>query len=358
MTLQKVVRRSCLMAALLPVCGSAWAQGTAAASVPVAAGAAPLSCDDLPHADHPKATIANGAMKAVVFLPDAQSGFYRGARFDWAGIVGCASLKGHVFFGEWFNRYDPTLNDAVTGPAEEFRHPTSELGYDDAATGGDAGPGGEFLKIGVGVLRRIDDRPYSFGKNYPIVDHGKWTVKTGKRSVTFRQVLHSGIGFAYVYEKTLSFDKHGNVLTLSHRLRNIGTRPLDTAVYNHDFFMVDHQPIGPGTEVRLPFVPVFDHLLPASATLDGRTVRITAPMEPRRGIGAYVTGFSSSPSDFDFTFEDTTRGIGVEETADSPLVRMYLWGTPTTLCPEGYIGIHVAPGQSQTWTLHYRFFTK
>ena len=105
-------------------------------------------------------------MQAVVFLPDAQSGYYRGPRFDWSGIVGCASLNGHTFFGEWFNRYDPEGNDAVTGPAEEFRHPTSELGYDDAA------PGGLFLKIGVGLLRRTDEKPYRFGGAYPIVDGG------------------------------------------------------------------------------------------------------------------------------------------------------------------------------------------
>ncbi len=312
----------------------------------------PANCDDLPHADHPKALIANGSMKAVVFLPDAQNGYYRGPRFDWSGVVGCASLNGHTFFGEWFNRYDPVSNDAITGPAEEFRHPTSELGYDDAA------PGDSFVKIGVGVLQRIDTKPYSFGGAYPIVDHGTWTVKKSKRSITFRQVLQSRIGYSYVYEKTLSLDKQTNVLTLTHTLRNTGAKPLDTAVYNHDFFMVDHQPIGPGTEVRLPFVPAMDHPLPATASLEDKTVKITAPMEPRHGIGAYVTGFSSSPADFDFTFQDTTRGVGVEETADSPMVKMYLWGTPKTLCPEGYIGIHVAPGQSQSWALHYRFFTK
>lgn len=334
----------CLLPALLLAARSASPQ-----DVPVQT---PQTCDDLPHADHPKARIHNGAMQAVVFLPDAQNGYYRGPRFDWSGVVGCASLNGHTFFGEWFNRYDPTGNDAITGPAEEFRHPTSELGYDDAV------PGGSFLKIGVGVLRRVDEKPYRFGGDYPIIDHGTWTVKAKERSITFRQVLHSDIGYSYVYEKTLSFDKQGNVLTLSHTLRNTGAKPLDTAVYNHDFFMIDHQPIDAGTEVRLPFVPAFDHPLPASATLDGKTVRVTGPMQPRQGIGAYVTGYSSSPSDFDFTFEDTTRGIGVEETADSPLVKMYLWGTPKTLCPEGYIGIHVAPGQSQSWTLHYRFFTK
>ena len=344
MTLQQTMRRFCLVPALLVA-----ARATHAQDLPAQV---PQTCEDLPHADHPKARIGNTSMQAIVFLPNAQNGYYRGPRFDWSGVIGCASLNGHTFFGEWFSRYDPVGNDAITGPAEEFRHPTSELGYDDAA------PGDSFVKIGVGLLRRVDGKPYRFGGDYPIVDHGTWTVKSSSRSITFRQVLHSGLGYGYVYEKTLSFDKHGTVLTLTHRLRNTGSKPLDTEVYNHDFFMVDHQPMGPGTEVRLPFVPAMDHPLPASAVLDGKTVRIVSPLEPRHGIGAYVTGFSSSSSDFDFTFEDTAHGVGVEETADSPLVRMYLWGTPKTLCPEGYIGIHVAPGQSQSWTLHYRFYAK
>ena len=339
--MQITLRRCCLGQALL--LGSSLALAQAGAN---------QTCADLPHADHPKVTIRNKTMSAVVFTPDTEKGYYRGARFDWAGIVGCASLNGHVFFGEWFNRYDPLISDAVTGPAEEFRHPTSELGYDEAA------PGGSFVKIGVGVLRRLDAKPYSFGGAYPILDHGKWTVKADRRAITFRQVLHSDTGYSYVYEKTLSLDAHANVLTLTHRLRNTGVKPLETAVYNHDFFMLDHQPTGSGMELRLPFVPQSDKLLPQAAEIDGKTVRIVAPLDPRPGIGAYITGFSTSPSDFDFTFEDKVHGLGIEETSDSPLVKMYLWATPKTVCPEGYIGIHVAPGQTQTWSMHYRFFTR
>lgn len=307
---------------------------------------------ELPHADHPKASLRSGALSATVFLPDAQTGYYRGSRFDWSGIVGCAALHGHTFFGEWFDRYEPTISDAVTGPAEEFRHPTSEIGYDEAK------PGEPFLKIGVGVLRRMDAKPYFFGTSYPIVDGGTWTVKARKDSVSFRQVLHSAFGYAYVYEKTLTLDGHTNTLTVSHRLRNLGQKPLETAVYSHDFFMLDGQPTGPGMELRLPFVPTPDNPLPASAEIDGKTIRIVAPLEPRRGLGAYITGFSDRTPDLDFTFEDKAHGLSVEESSDSPLVKMYLWATPKTFCPEGYIAIHVAPGETQKWTLRYRFFTK
>ena len=37
-------------------------------------------------------------------------------------------------------------------------------------------PGGLFVKLGVGVLRKKDDSPYKFMYTYPLVDGGKWTV--------------------------------------------------------------------------------------------------------------------------------------------------------------------------------------
>jgi hypothetical protein len=309
-------------------------------------------CDVLPHPDPPSARLSNGKLTAVVYLPDQEHGFYRGSRFDWSGIVGCAALDGHTFFGEWFNHYDPAMNDAVTGPAEEFRHASSELGYEEAK------PGGLFVKIGVGVLRRLNASPYSFGGAYPIVDHGKWTVKVHRRSIVFQQELHSLIGYAYRYEKILSLDKHGAVLTLKHHLRNLGTKPIETFVYDHDFYMLDGKPTGPSMEIHFPFKPVPDKPLPETAQLDGSTVRFVAPLQVGHGVGAYLTGFSNNVSDYGITFEDKDIGIGVEQTADSPIAKAYLWATPKTVCPEAYIAIHIAPGQTQQWSIHYRFFNR
>ena len=90
-----------------------------ASSHAMAQGAA--GCGELPHGDHPRAELSNGALDAVLFLPAAANGYYRGSRFDWAGVIGCVAYKGHTYFGEWFSKYDPLLADAITGPVEEFR---------------------------------------------------------------------------------------------------------------------------------------------------------------------------------------------------------------------------------------------
>src|SRR5260370_481712 len=130
-------------------------------------------CADVPHADHPKALLSNGTLDALVFLPDAERGYYRASRFDWSGVVGCVSYKGHKYFGEWFSRYDPLLNDSITGPVEEFRSNDGAIGYNEAK------PGDLFLKPGVGVLRRLDDSPYKFGVPYPIAPSFERNSSTG-----------------------------------------------------------------------------------------------------------------------------------------------------------------------------------
>ena len=307
------------------------------------------TCENVPHSDHPHARITNGPMNAVVFLPDEKRGYYRAARFDWSGIVACASLNGHTFFGEWFDRYDPTTNDAVTGPSEEFREP---LGYDDAK------PGDAFVKLGVGVLKRIDDQPYKIGTPFPILDHGKWTTKIHRNSITFRQELHSSLGYAYLYEKVLSLDEKTNVLHLTHSLKNIGTKPLSTTVYAHDFYMLDNKKTGPGMQIHLPFVPVPAKPYPETVRIEGTTIKWLAEMQPHQYASGEMKGYSDKVSDFDFTFEDTALGIGVEQTSDSPLAKVFFWSTPKTVCPEGFTGIHVMPGQTQEWRINYRFFTR
>jgi hypothetical protein len=320
-------------------------------------------CAEVPHGDHPKVLLTNGKLDALVFLPDATNGYYRSTRFDWSGVVGCVSLNGHKFFGEWFAQYDPLKNDSITGPVEEFRNdasggprpgdlypPAGAIGYEEAR------PGEDFLKLGVGVLAKWNDAPYQFGGAYPLVNTGTWKVKTGKRSVRFRQVLRGPEGYAYVYEKTLTLSKHEPVMTLQHSLKNTGKKAIETYVYDHDFFMLDGKPTGPGMVVHFKFEPKAQSEIGAAAKIDGKDLMYVDALAPRKGVQGYLTGYSDDSRDFDFTVEDTRSNVGVEQTSDRGLARLYFWSTPRTICPEGYIRLNVAPGKTSRWTLRYRFF--
>jgi hypothetical protein len=285
-----------------------------------------------------------------VYLPDAVNGSYRSSRFDWSGIVACASYNGHTYFGDWANHTDPLGNDSVTGPAEEFRRLSSEIGYDEAK------PGDPFLKVGVGLLKRVDDQPYKFGTVYPIVDHGKWTVRVSRRSVTFTQLLRTSTGYSYLYQKKLMLDPKAPVMRLEHSLKNLGTKPITTNVYAHDFFMLDNVPTGPGMAVTFGFQPKTDPPFPEGlVSMSGN--EIVFKDTPKRGYSAqgYLTGYTGKPGEYSFHVEDRNNGVGVLQTSDSPLSTVYFWSTPKTICPEAYIAIDVAPGATQKWSITYHF---
>lgn len=323
-------------------------------------------CAEVPHGDHPKALLTNGKLDALVFLPDAKNGYYRSTRFDWSGVVGCLSLNGHKFFGEWFAQYDPLKNDSITGPVEEFRADDAPMGYDPrpdelsvrpGAIGyKEARPGETFLKPGVGVLRKVDDTPYQFGGAYPIVDAGRWTVRVRKRSIRFRQVLRGPEGYAYVYEKTLTLTKGEPVMTLQHSLKNMGQKTIETYVYDHDFFMLDGKPTGPGMVVHFNFEAKPLGEIGAAAKIDGKDLQYIDGLASRKGVAGYLKGYSDDVRDFDFTVEDIRSEVGVQQTSDHSLARLYFWSTQTTICPEGYIKLNVAPGETSHWILRYRFF--
>jgi hypothetical protein len=203
-------------------------------------------------------------------------------------------------------------------------------------------------------LRKVDNSPYQFGAAYPIVDTGKWTVKVKPRSVTFRQVLNGD--YAYDYEKTLTLDRNAPLMTLDHSLKNTGRKTIDTYVYDHDFFMFDGKPIGPGVVVHFKFEPNAEDPFGAAAKIEGKDLVYVGTLAPRKGVSGYLTGYSDRPSDYDFTVEDTNSNMGIQQTSDSALARLYLWSTSNTICPEGYIHLNVPPGETRHWKIRYRFF--
>ena len=313
------------------------------------------TCPAVEPAGVPQAKISNGVVSAVVLLPDAQNGYYRGARFDWSGVVWCLTYKGHNYFGVWNPRSDVASGNAITGPVNEFfgGDGRTGIGYDQAK------PGELFLKPGVGVLRRIDDKPYSINGRYPIVDSGKWTVRAAKSAITYRQELKSPLGIAYAYEKKLALDPKQPVLVLEYQMKNTGATPIDIQVYDHDFFVLDDTHTGPDMALRLPFAPTLDRPLQNGARVDGK--RIVYDRELAEGETAasnISTGLSGTPADFHFIVENTRTGVGVEETGDQPITKIVFWSNPKTVAPEAYVHQTIAPGKTGRWSIRYRFFAR
>ena len=298
----------------------------------------------------PQAGISNGIVTATLYLPDSVSGYYRSTRFDWSGVIKSLQYKGHNYFEEWNKKYDPKLHDAITGPVEEF----VPIGYDSAKAGE------EFLKIGVGVLRRINEKPYSFATLYPVAEPGVWKVEAGKDQVRFIHTLHDAQGHAYVYTKTVKLVKGKPELVLEHSIKNTGTRSLDTRVYDHNFFVIDSQATGPAIRISFPFELHDGGESRGIGTIgEIRSKQISYLRNIEAGESMYVnylTGYSDDAADYNIRIENLRSGAGVHISGDKPLIRLVFWACPTTSCPEPYIHVKADPGQTFTWKLTYRFY--
>ncbi|MEZ5354146.1 MAG: hypothetical protein R2762_16030 [Bryobacteraceae bacterium] len=301
-------------------------------------------------AQFPEAQISNGAITARFYLPDAENGYYRGTRFDWSGVIYSLKTAKHEYFGQWFPKYDPKLHDAIMGPVEEFRTDNAGLGYDEAK------PGGTFIRIGVGVVKKPDEPQYQGFRTYDIVDHGQWRVRPGKNRIEFQHDLRDGTGYAYRYTKRIRLEPGRPVMVIEHELKNTGRKPIVTSQYNHNFFVIDGKPTGPATHVKVPFpldpVRAFRDDI---AVAEGSRIRYNRELETGQSVFGEFRGFGPGADAYDIRVENSEAHAGVHITGDRPLSKFVYWSIRTVFSPEPYIDLSVDPGKSTGWTYRYEF---
>jgi hypothetical protein len=296
----------------------------------------------------PEAEITNGIIRAHFHLPDSKNGYYQATRFDWSGVITSLEFKGHEYYGKWFEKYSPTIHDAIMGPVEEF----DQVGYSDAKIGG------SFIKIGVGVLSKPEESVYNKFKLYQIVNHGKWKVRKKSDQIQFIHNLKDK-DYSYEYSKTIQLTQGKPEMVLTHTLRNTGRKTIETDVYNHNFLVIDKQPTGPGYVVKFPFT--------LNGTCRGggdianiQGFQITFLRDLAKSENFFcnkLTGFNDTANDYDIRVENIKAGAGVRMTSDHPISKLVFWSSSTTVCPEPYIKIKVEPGQEFSWKITYEYYT-
>ena len=361
---------------------------------------------------YPSHQLTNGEITATVYLPDAKNGFYTTTRFDWSGAIASLKYKGHDYYGIWFSKitdiydfgYEGPNKDvisanftAMVGPAEEF----GALGYNDVPAGG------LFVKPGVGVLKR-DEMNYNHSRPYVIANPGKWDVKTSRDSVEFTHTISEpSIAFGYVYTKVVKLTPGKPQMTISHVMKNTGSKPIVTNVYNHNFTTIDKLHTGPDVEITVPWQmtraagrggagrqgvpggasaaggaegagrqgqPPADPYAPLTtgesmgsqcgqaqmqslASTQGNKLVYSKVLEGSECYQTSFTGFGADARDNDIRIENKRAGAGVHVTGDRPLTRFGYWSIRTVLAPEPYIDLNIEPGQQFAWTYTYDYYT-
>lgn len=270
-------------------------------------------------------------------LHDPCDGFYLGTRFDRSGIFDGLLFRGVQMCGRWFERYDPLMHDAVCGPAEEF----APLGFDSAA------PGETFFKPGVGLLTRPDASPYDRFRLYEIADPGVWTVRRQGVSVLFRHELE---GY-YRYSKTISLTGPAS-FCIRHSIE--ASRPLETTVYNHNFFTFGKLSTGPSRHVDFPFTPEgtwraeYD-----SVAFTPQGVRFSRSL--RKGESVYsgdIHACGQAGMPYALTLREGPLSIRIE--GDVPVTHTVLWANHRIACLEPYNRVSAGAGETFSWSIEYK----
>lgn len=298
-------------------------------------------------AEIPQTQISNGLVTAKLYLPDGEKGYYRGTRFDWAGVIPELKYKGHNYFGQWNPSNDPKLHDAIMGPVEEYM----VMDYENTPVGS------EFLKIGVGTLIKPDQSAYSFAKKYEIKNPGKWTVTKGKDQVRFEHQIFDAAGYAYQYTKVVRLEKGKPELVLEHRLKNTGKKAIETSAYNHNFFVIDGEGTNQNIKTSFPYdITAEGKGFGDIALAKNKSITYTRALNKGENVfSAGVQGFSNNPEDYNFYIQNLKSGANVRITSDQPLEKIVYWSCNTTSCPEPYIKISVKSGEEKKWEIRYTF---
>jgi len=303
-------------------------------------------CKSVQH-EYPQAEISNGMITAKLYLPDTDNGFYRGCRFDWSGVIFELKYGGHDFFGPWNPIRDPKNHDSISGPVEEF----AQIGYEEAPVGG------EFLRIGIGGLRKPEEEEFVRRGFYEFSNPGIWTVRSAKDHLVFIHELHDVAGYSYMYEKTVRLLKDKPEMVLTHTLNNTGLKTIKTNVFDHNYFTIDNQTTGPDFVVKFAFPlesSAEDH---PAVRFNGQQLEYIRELEPGETTSlGEIKGHNNSLGDYYFRIENKKTGAGVKITGNRPVSRINYWSRSNALSPEPFIDIDIKPGESFTWDITYTFY--
>jgi hypothetical protein len=75
-----------------------------------------------------------------------------------------------------------------------------------------------------------------------------------------------------------------------------------------------------------------------------------------QSVFSELEGFGATAKDFDIRVENRKTGAGVRIQGDQPISKIVFWSITSTVCPEPYVDVSVAPGREKRWTYRYTFY--
>ncbi|MDR3709239.1 MAG: hypothetical protein P4L33_13140 [Capsulimonadaceae bacterium] len=292
--------------------------------------------------DYLSRPISNGLVDAVVAVPDTVKGYYRGNRFEQAGIILSLDYRGHTYFPVAAMAHNPIDPHQPVGPCEECFDP---IAWDDAK------PGEPFIKFGVGLYEKQCVEKSAWYDPAWLVRLFDWTTRSGKNWVEFTQTVRGPRGWAYHYVKRIVLVPGQPEMRIEHELINTGRNQIDIEQYNHNWISIDGVEASYGYVAEFPFVPAAEGKTRSGFEFNGSSISF-ASQEP-----SYVSiaGFKPHATDNQVSISTKASSASLLITGDFALSKAAMYACEQAFCFEPFVTIRVLPGEKAAWSRVYKF---
>jgi hypothetical protein len=305
--------------------------------------AIPPALDSTRHRhDWPSTVITNGLVRARVALPHREKYYYRGHRFERAGAVTDLEYAGHRFFHSAGDIHDPLNTGLMVGPSEEY---FQAIAWDDAQ------PGEPFIKIGVGLYEKAEQKEHAWYNPYWPVRTFPWTTRKRRDAITFTQTVAGPRGWGYRYVKRLSLPPNAPCLRIDYTFTNSGDKPIMAEQYAHNWVRFDDLPIGKGYRLSFPFTPHIARDVSAQVALSARQIALLTGDTTHM----MLEGWQPEAAHNNVVISHAQSPLQVTMFGNFPLSQLALYFAKEAVCVEPFVRFQLVPGESYSWTREYTF---
>lgn len=282
--------------------------------------------------------LENNRLKVDIAAPGEK---YDRSRFDWTGFITQVTLDDEITFMVP-ERQDKNKGTGGFGLSNEF-------GIDRPVDYDEVKPDETFLKIGVGLLTKPDDKPYDFVYQYDVTP-AEVMVTQADNELVLQSTATNHTGYGYELIKKISLVE--NELVISYALKNIGSRLVKTNEYSHNFIGINDEVVGRNYQLTVPALTQFNLEL---GVMDVEGHKITWPITPDDDFYGTIS-VEQVPSEYHWDLYHMSVGAGIRELAMFPLSKMVFWGHDRVISAEAFIDIEIVPGEIKKWERRYQFY--
>ncbi len=188
-------------------------------------------------------------------------------------------------------------------------------------------------------------------------------------------------GYGYSLLKLLALDEREARVSFSYTLKNTGEKRIVTDFYNHNFFNVDGDAVGPNysfafaaelkaKDLKGKFGELVELKAPPPAkpndhpkgifgevfAMNGSALHFKEKVPNGVDVMATLTGFDAKDEKHQtFEMRHAPSGVTVRVQHSYPFAKFNVWGIKTTICPEPFLAIDLKPGEEMSWSVAYTF---